>query len=168
MVIYPHIMYSWHADTLSRVTAESELAGFIDKFDPAMQELIRGCREGMRVRFPDAVQLVYDNYNFLVIGFGPTDRASDAPFSLAAYARGVNLCFLHHGAELPDPGSILRGTGKVVRNVRLETPDDLARADIDALIAAALERTDVSMTAPGGGELIIKSVSSNQRPRRQA
>jgi hypothetical protein len=25
---------------------------------------------------PDAVQMVYDDYNFLVIGFGPTRRAS--------------------------------------------------------------------------------------------
>jgi hypothetical protein len=75
------------------VTAESELAGFIAKFTPEMQRRIRGCRAKLEARFPDAVQMVYDNYNFLVIGFGPTRRASDAILSLAAYARGVNLSF---------------------------------------------------------------------------
>jgi hypothetical protein len=75
------------------VTAESELAEFIAKFAPEMQCRIRGCRAKLAARFPDAVQMVYDNYNFLVIGFGPTHHPSDAIFSLAAYARGVNLCF---------------------------------------------------------------------------
>jgi hypothetical protein len=131
-----------------------------------MQERIRGCRTEMQVRFPNAIQLVYDNYNFLVIGFGPTARASDAPFSLAAYARGVNLCFLHHGAELPDPGSLLRGSGKVVRNVPLNSPRDLARPDVDALIGAELQRSGSSMTAANGREVVIKSVSPKQRPRR--
>ena len=64
----------------------------------------------MSVRFPNAVQLVYDIYNILMIGFGPTNRASDAIFSLAAYRGGVSLCFLHRAPELPDPKSILRGS----------------------------------------------------------
>ena len=88
------------ADTVRSVTAESELAGFIAKFAPEMQCRIRGCRAKLEARFPDAVQMVYDNYNFLVIGFGPTRRASDAILSLAAHARGVNSCFLQRGLEL--------------------------------------------------------------------
>ena len=76
------------ADTVRSVTAESELAGFVAKFAPEMQCRIRGCRAKLEARFPDAIQMVYDNYNFLVIGFGPTRRASDAILSLAAHARG--------------------------------------------------------------------------------
>ena len=149
-----------------RVTAESELAGFIAKFTPRMQSLIRGCRTRLEDRFPDAVQLIYDNYNFLVIGFGPTERASEAILSLAAHARGVNLCFLQHGPRLPDPTSILRGNGKVVRNVRLNSPDDLERADVSALIDAALRLADRPMDESAGPDVIIKSVSAKQRPRR--
>ena len=108
------------ADTVRSMTAESELAGFIAKFAPEMQCRIRGCRAKLEARFPDAVQMVYDNYNFLVIGFGPTRRASDAILSLAAHARGVSLCFRQRGPELPDPTSILRGSGKVVRTVALD------------------------------------------------
>jgi hypothetical protein len=148
------------------VTAESELAGFIAKFAPEMQSRIRGCRAKMQERFPDAVQLVYDNYNFLVIGFGPTRHASDAILSLAAHARGVNLCFLQRGPELPDPTSILHGSGKVVRNVALGSPDDLDKPDVSALIDVALRLAPTPMDASDGGELIIKSVSAKQRPRR--
>jgi hypothetical protein len=124
------------ADTVRSVTAESELAGFIAKFAPEMQCRIRGCRAKLQARFPDAVQMVYDNYNFLVIGFGPTGRACDAILSLDAHARGVNLCFLQRGPKLPDPTSILRGSGKVVRTVALDSPDDLDRPDVGALIEA--------------------------------
>ena len=148
------------------MAAEEELAGFVARFADGMQDLIRGCRSMMSLRFPDAVQLVYDNYNFLVIGFGPTRRASDAIFSLAAYRRGLNLCFLQRAPELPDPTSILRGSGKVVRNVALSSPEDLAREDVQALIDAALEVAAVPMDACLGPELIIKSVSAKQRPRR--
>jgi hypothetical protein len=55
-----------------------------------------------------------------------------------AHARGVNLCFLQRGPELPDPTSILRGSGKVVRTVALDSPDDLDRPDVGALIEVAL------------------------------
>jgi hypothetical protein len=148
------------------VTAESELAGFTAKFTPELQDRIRGCRAKLRERFPDAVEMVYDNYNFLVMGFGPTDRPSEGIFSLAAHAKGVILCFLQRGPELPDPTSILRGNGKVVRNVILSGPEDLDRPDISALIEAELGLADKPMSASAGKEVIIKSISARQRPRR--
>ncbi|MCW2758009.1 MAG: hypothetical protein JWO46_1755 [Nocardioidaceae bacterium] len=148
------------------MSAESELAAFVEKFAPPMQERIRGCRAAMRRRLPNAIELVYDNYNFLVIGYGPTQRTSEAVFSLAAHARGLNLCFLQRGPELPDPTAILRGSGKVVRNVRLESVDDLGRDDVRALIDAELGLATVPMDDSTVPVLIIKSVSAKQRPRR--
>jgi len=148
------------------VDAEARLAGFVAKFSPPMQEQIRASRAKLRARLPEAFELVYDNYNFLVIGYGPTSRASDAIVSLAASARGVNLCFLQHGPELPDPGAILRGTGKVARNVALASADDLDRPDVAALIDAALGLAQTPLEPSGNAGLIIKSVSAKQRPRR--
>jgi hypothetical protein len=146
--------------------AEAELTGFIEKFATDMQELIRGCRAKVQALFPDAVQLVYDNYNFLVIGFGPTPRPSDAVLSLAAGRRGVNLCFLQRGPELPDPEHLLRGSGTVVRTVALQAPGDLDRPAVRALIDAASGLATIPLAASGGAQLIIKSVSAKQRPRR--
>lgn len=148
--------------------AESRLAGFVDKFAPEMQDLIRRCRVAMRARFPDAVELVYDNYNFFVIGYGPTERTSEAIFSLAADRNGINLFFLQRGPELPDPGHLLRGNGKVVRSVPLAAADDLDRPEVQALMTAALDLAAVSMDAADGPKLIIKSVSAKQRPRRRS
>jgi hypothetical protein len=148
------------------VAAEAELAGFVAEFAPDMQERIRACRAKLQSRFPSAVQLVYDNYNFLVIGFGPSERASEAIFSLAAHRRGINLCFLQRGPELPDPQRVLRGSGTVVRNVALGSADDLDRPEVRSLIDAAVPLAKAPMAASGGGRLVIKSVSAKQRPRR--
>jgi hypothetical protein len=146
-------------------TPEKQLAVFIAKFAPEMAKEIRAARVKMRKRIPQALELVYDNYNFFVIGYGPSEKAGDAIFSLAAQAKGLSLCFLQ-GARLPDPQKILRGSGNVVRNIPLETADALDRPEVDAFIALALERAKVPLAPEGRHQLIIKSVSDKQRPRR--
>lgn len=130
-----------------------------------MAKLIRAARAKMRKRLPQALELVYDNYNFFVIGYCPNEKAGDAIFSLAAQAKGLSLCFLQ-GAKLPDPKRLLRGSGNVVRNIRLESADTLDDPDVEALISVALKRAKTPMPAQGKHQLIIKSVSEKQRPRR--
>jgi hypothetical protein len=150
---------------MTGASAQKQLAAFIAKFDPSMQRLIRAARKRMRALLPTATELVYDNYNFLVIGYGPGPRTSEAIFSLAAYARGLTLFFLQ-GKGLPDPAKLLRGSGTVVRSIRLETAKVLDRPEVQALIQAALSAAKVALPPDGKHPLIIKSVSAQQRPRR--
>ena len=146
-------------------SAQKQLAGFIAKFDPPMQRLIRAARNRMRAQLPTASELVYDNYNFFVIGYGPGPRTSEAIFSLAAYARGLTLFFLQ-GKGLPDPAGLLRGDGNVARSIRLETAKVLDRPEVQALIEAALAGAKVPLPRDGKRQLLIKAVSAKQRPRR--
>ena len=150
---------------MSPATPEKQLAEFIDKFAPDVAALIRAARRKLRERLPHATELVYDNYNFLVIGYGPSERPSDAILSLAAQAKGVSLCFLQ-GAALPDPNRILRGSGNKVRNVRLDSIATLDQPEVRAMIDVALERAKVPMDPGGKRRLIIRSISPKQRPRR--
>lgn len=147
------------------LSPEKQLAGFIDKFTPEMAKRIRAARAKMRKRLPQAIEMVYDNYNFFVIGYGPSDKAGEAIFSLAAQAKGLALCFLQ-GAKLPDPKRLLRGSGNVVRNIRLDDDATLDDPDVQALIATALKHAKTPLPASGKHQLIIKSVSAKQRPRR--
>ncbi len=144
---------------------ERQLAEFIAKFTPEMSKLIRAARAKMRRLIPRAVELVYDNYNFFVIGYGPNERAGDAIFSLAAQAKGLTLFFLQ-GAKLPDPHKLLRGSGNVVRNIRLGSADALDDPKVRRLMDSALTRAKSPIPADGTHQLIIKSVSAKQRPRR--
>jgi hypothetical protein len=146
--------------------AEKQLAGFVGKFDGRHQRLIRSVRKALRTRFPAAYELAYDNYNFFVIGYSPTERPSDAIVSIAAGANGVGLCFIH-GARLPDPHGLLLGSGTQTRFIRLESAGDLARPEVEALLTAAIAHAKTSLRASGRGTLIIRSVSARQRPRRK-
>src|SRR6266853_1639059 len=112
------------ATTISASTEspESRLNGFIDKFDAAVARRIRSARKALRKRLPGAVELVYDNYNFFVIGYGPNERASEAVLSIAAQAKGVSICFIQ-GAKLPDPTRVLSGAGSQTRFLRIQNAE---------------------------------------------
>ena len=147
-------------------SAEAQLRSFIEKFEPKDQRLIRALRSAVRKRFPTANELVWDNYNFFVIGYSPTERPTDSIVSIAARANGVGLCFIH-GAGLPDPKKLLVGSGKQTRFVRVESANLLAHPDVEALVAAAIDRAKTPLAARGRGRLIIRSVAAKQRPRRK-
>jgi hypothetical protein len=142
-----------------------QLATFIAKFDPAVARRIRSCRVALRKRLPTAIELVYDNYNFFVIGYCSTPRASDCVVSLAANAKNVGLSF-YYGATLPDPTKRLSGSGSQNRFIRLPTAATLSEPDVEALIRAALAQAKTPMPAAGRGSSVIKSISVKQRPRR--
>lgn len=146
-------------------SAEARLDGFLDAFTPEVAALARGALDRLRARLPGAVQLVYDNYNALAIGFGPSERPSEALFSIAVFPRSVNLCFLW-GATLPDPAGVLRGSGNQVRNIRLQTPADVDAPATQALIQRELDRASPTIAPDGAGRLLIRSISAKQRPRR--
>jgi hypothetical protein len=143
-----------------------QLNRFLAKYTPAMVKASKASMARLRLQVPGAVELVYDNYNALVIGFGPSERASEAILSLALMPRWVTLCFLQGGPKLPDPNGLLRGSGTTVRNVRLASPADLDTPAVRALIRTALARAKVPIDATGRRRMIIKSISAKQRPRR--
>jgi len=124
-------------------------------------------RKAMRKRLPTANEMVYDNYNFFVIGYSPNDRPSDAIFSIAAGANGVSICFIQ-GARLEDPDKLLSGGGVQTRFLRVESAKDLARPEVDALLKAAIAQADTPLESTGRGTLVIRSVSAKQRLRRRA
>jgi len=128
--------------TAGTANAETQLRSFIDKFGPKDQKLIRAVRSAVRKRFPGANELVWDNYNFFVIGYSPTERPTDSILSIAARANGVGLCFLH-GATLPDPKKLLLGSGVQNRFIRLESANVLAHPDVEALIRAAISQSNI-------------------------
>lgn len=145
---------------------ERQLAAFIRKFSPRDQRLIRAVRDALRKRLPTANELVYDNYNFFVIGYSPTERPSDAIVSMTARAHGVGLCFIH-GAKLPDPDKVLLGSGNQTRFIRVDSPQVLERPEVEALVAAAITQARAPLPIAGRGKVIIRSVSAKQRPRRK-
>lgn len=102
------------------IDAEAQLQSFVDKFDDDNRALIWETRTALRARFPDCAELVWDNYNFFVIGYSPTERPTDYIVSIAASAAGVTLSF-NGGADLDDPDGVLLGSSKINRFIRISS-----------------------------------------------
>src|ERR1044071_8447744 len=130
-----------------------QVAGFIAKFDPAIAKLVRSARSVIRKRYPTAIELVYDNYNALAIGYSSTERTSDVLFSLAVYARGVNLYFMY-GRSLPDPQKLLQGSGNQGAFVRLADLGVLNHPGGRALWGAAVPKPAPPLPSRGRGRTI--------------
>jgi hypothetical protein len=151
----------------NELTPEAQLGSFIDRFDPKGQELFRSVRAAVRKRFPTANELAYDYADSVVVAYSPTDRGIEGIVSIALRAEGVRLYFMH-GPRLPDPRKLLLGSAKQVRFVQVEAASRLAHPDVEALIAAAIDKTSVPLPSKGKGTLIIKSTAAKQKPRRKA
>ena len=149
--------------TTKLANPELQLRNFIGKFEPKHQRLIRSVRQALRRKFPTLHELVYDNYNFFVIGYCSTERPSDCIFSIAAASSGMGLCFTH-GASFPDPKRILVGSGKQTRFLRIESAAVLDRAEVKALIKVAMAQAKRPVPSTGRGRLIIRSVSAKTLP----
>lgn len=149
------------------MTANQQWAGFLKKYDPKIASAAKKALTKMRQLVPGAAEMVYDNYNALVIGFGPTEKASLAVFSLALFPDHISLCFLQ-GAGLPDPGKRLLGSGNVARHVKLLPLDLLDHREIRELITVAMNRAKAPFDPRQKRTMVIKSISKKQRPRRLA
>ncbi|MES2177076.1 MAG: hypothetical protein V4550_04360 [Gemmatimonadota bacterium] len=147
-------------------SAKAQLAAFIAKYTPEVAAEGRAVLKRMRAIMPGAVELVYDNYQWLVVGFCPNERASDAILSVVFTPKWITLCFLQNGPKLPDPHKLLRGSGKRVRSTRLASAKDMDMPAIRALIDAAIQSAREPIDASERGRLVIKSISARQKPRR--
>ena len=147
--------------------AEDQLASFVARFTAEIAERAEAVLDRLRALMPGAIQLVYDNYNALVIGFGPNERASDAIFSIAIYPRWINLFFLQAVKQrLADPDRMLRGEGTTVRHIRIDDATALDDRAVLALIEQSLARARVPLGQDAQACVVIRSSSAKQRSRR--
>ena len=143
-------------------TPAKQFEDFLSEFTPDVAKTARAALAKLRKQVPPSIEMVYDNYNGLVVGFSPSMRASEAVFSIAIFPTHVSLCFLF-GAALADPKKILAGAGNRVRHIKLASAADLDRADVGDLIARAAKGAQFPKQSR---KLLIKSISPKRRPRR--
>jgi hypothetical protein len=147
--------------------AETQLASFFAKYEPAMAKLGKALREKLRARLPGLFEIVYvyKNQNSLVISYSPTEQGYEGLCSIALYPDRLNLYFAQ-GAMLSkaDPKKLLQGRGKV-RYVALSTANDFDRAELEALMVAALKLAKLRLDANAKGSVIIKAEAQKRRAR---
>jgi hypothetical protein len=153
-----------------RVTnAETQLASFFAKYEPAMAKLGKALRAKLRDRLPGLFEVVYvyESQSALVITYSPTENGYEGLCGIALYPSCVKL-FFGQGARLSksDPNKLLQGRGKTVRHVVLNSVADFDRAEIEMLMAAALKLAKLRLDARAKGSVIIRAEAQKQRARR--
>jgi hypothetical protein len=148
-------------------TPARQWAAFLSRYDPAIAKVAKAAITRLRKELPGAVELVYDNYNALVMGFGPTERASEAIVSIALYPRWVTLFFLQ-GARLADPARLLKGAGSRVRHIVVSDVAILDQPAVRTLIRQAIATAPRPNDAKARRRMVVRAVSPKQRPRRPA
>ncbi len=151
--------------------AETQLASFFARYEPSTAELGRALRAKLRHRLPGLFEIVYvyENQDALVISYSPTEHGYEGLCSIALRPDRVDLHFAQ-GALLSksDPDKLLQGHGKTVRHVVLDSVADFDRAEIEALMVAALKLAKLRLDASAKGSVIIRAEAQKRRARRAA
>ena len=149
--------------------AETQLASYFAKYEPAIAKLGKALRAKLRARLPGLFEIVYvyESQSALVISYSPTERGYEGVCSISVYPRLVKLGF-GKGAQLSksDPNKLLQGQGKMARYVELDSIAEFDRAEIERLIADAVKLANLRLDPNTNGVVIIKAEAQKQRARR--
>lgn len=150
-------------------SAEKQLEVLFAKYVPAIAKLGRALRKKLRARLPGLTEIVYfyEGQCSLVISYSPTENGYEGVCTLALYPEEVKL-FLSGGPLLSksDTNKLLKGSGKTVRYVPMNSASDLDRPEIEALIAAALDLAKVRPVAGAIGPVVMKADDQKKRAAR--
>jgi len=139
-----------------------ELLQFLSPYDKPVRELALAVRAMVLEEAPSAIEMIYDAYNAVALGYSFTGRLKEAFCHVAVYTGYVNLGF-NHGADLPDPRGVLEGSGKQVRHIRITRREDLARPWMRRYLRAAMAQVGGALVPDREGHSVVKAVYPKRR-----
>lgn len=148
---------------------ETQIATWFARYDAPIAKVGKALRAKLRARLPGLTELVYvyERQGSLVFSYSPTEAGAAGVAGVAVYPDRVSL-FLAGGPALSkaDPKKLLRGSGKTVRHVELDSVDAFDRPEIEALIAAAIDAAKVRLDPKAKGATVLKADEQQQRAAR--
>ncbi|MEO6393432.1 MAG: DUF1801 domain-containing protein [Pyrinomonadaceae bacterium] len=153
------------------MTPPRELLEYLSRYDLGIVDLVLTVREFVLHEVAPPHEYILNVYT-VVMGFGPTEKVGDQVCAITVNARYVNLMF-HKGTELDDPHSLLEGTGKKVRHVKIRSAADLSHPGIRELLATAWEHAGLTAAdrSPDGevsSRIAATSAKTAVRPNGKA
>lgn len=108
---------------------------FLTHFPAPVSALAAAARVLIRDVMPAVVEMVDEPAHML--GYGLDRTYKGAVCGIVLYSAYINI-MLAHGASLPDPHGLLRGTGKKARHLRIAAVEQLSAPGVRELLQAAL------------------------------
>ena len=145
----------------------ADLLKFLKPFGDDLKERALWLREFVWDLYPNANELIYDNYNALAFGWSPTDRVGHTFCSVAVGRTSHNVHFgFYWGSELSDPKKLLLGEGNQYRYILVKNRDDFPQAYIKKLLKEAYTNSLAKVRDQKQilqGATITKSISTKKR-----
>lgn len=129
---------AWGESEVNNEEAEMKLSKLLANRPDEVVDLALLARKEVRKAAGACSELVYATYAISSV-HTYTGKLGGAFIHIAVYSKHVNLGF-NRGVELEDPEKILKGTGKLIRHVRLNVASDLRQKPVRALIEAAVKQ----------------------------
>ena len=143
-----------------------DLLKFLKPF-PDQTEIALWLRELVWDLYPQANELIYDNYNALAFGWSPTDKVGHTFCSIAVGRTSKNVHFgFYWGSELSDPEKKLIGEGNQYRYVLVKDEKSFPKTYIKKLVKEAYANSLAKVKDQKQikeGTTIVKSISPAKR-----
>lgn len=118
---------------------DRRLLTYLSAYDPQVASLALALREVVLEEAPDAIESLVNGYA-VAIGFSFTGKPMKDGFChVVTYRNCVNLGF-NRGALLAGAEGILKGSGKLIRHLRINSHDDLDRPLVPRFLRAAIQQ----------------------------
>jgi hypothetical protein len=144
-----------------------DLLKFIKPFGADIIELVMWLREFTWDLYPQANELIYDNYNAVAFGWSPTDKVGHTFCSIAIGRSTNNVHFgFYWGNEISDPDKILLGQGNQYRYILVTDKNKFPKTYIKKLINEAYANSLAKVKDQKqiiSGQTIVKSISDKKR-----
>ena len=148
-----------------------DLLKFLKPFSKEITERVMWLREFVWDLYPQANELIYDNYNALAFGWSPTDKVSHTFCSIAVGRTSNNVHFgFYWGTEISDPDKILLGEGNQYRYILVTDKNTFPKAYIKKLAKEAFANSLAKVKDKkqiSHGQTIVKSISPKKRERKK-
>ena len=146
-----------------------ELLKFLGQFNDEIVNLVMWLREFAWDLYPQANELIYDNYNAVAFGWSPTDRLGHTFCSIAVGRSSNNIHFgFYWGNELADPDNVLLGQGNQYRYILVTDKKKFPKTYIKKLLKEAYSNSIAKVKDQKkimNGQTIVKSISYKKRPQ---
>jgi hypothetical protein len=120
---------------------QEDFSEIVSTYDPPIQQISWRIREIIREVMPDVVEVVWKQQRIAGFGVGPRKMTEHFCY-ISPHKKHVNLGF-YYGTLLPDTASLMEGTGKLLRHIKIRKLDELENPAIRKLVEAAhLERVE--------------------------
>ena len=114
---------------------EADVERLLSEHPPEQRAIEQALRATIRREFPGAVEQV--DFGNKLIAFGRTMKMRGLLFAIIAHKVHVNLQ-LADGADLPNAGGLIEGTGKRIRHVKIRSVEDASSPAVVAIVRAQL------------------------------